>query len=530
MCIIDLDGMALEARGLAKKPAKIVPANAGCPIPAVFISKQDLEPPGRSSSRDAVTSFVLPLPAQVRTNNGAGSSSGTQGRLSAGEPSSGGGGWPPPPRRRTRSASARTPPDIAQFQIGVLQSVQQPPQAIPMHPKHLVIAAAWHNQQAGGSPTMTDQDKIVCLRKPMRVIRAKTVAARMDRISPEPSTGPVGTAIAAGGVVLELHGYNDPRRIPRPTERGCDKKLVASGSPPPAVLTSHTPSANAPITVPFGAGMPLQVSRLASVQPSQSTAPAEVEDLAAAIEAENWTASEADEDAGSDSGDFNYQRYRYRDQQAKFCRAASLEPVRKRPPPRRPVGQAIRSGPEDGSSFCAWSSEASASSTRPLSRIALEPSTTQDVLSDISTPRCDIEEADAELLRRVGDVLVRFYGLGELETAIRFKSSALNVVIVAQEAWAKRQRESQLDEPPMLWVRGGRVYDFHGDRGTVAEFENDLLQRQVEDDMICRQRRREQGLMPFPFVALPLKSSTAEDPDDFELAREGPATRKAVFR
>ena len=53
--------------------------------------------------------------------------------------------------------------------------------------------------------------------------------------------------------------------------------------------------------------------------------------------------------------------------------------------------------------------------------------------------------------------------------------------MVTQEAWKVKERPSQLDEPPMFWLRGGRVYDFHGDRGTVSEFENDLLIREVED-------------------------------------------------
>ncbi|CAE8712976.1 unnamed protein product, partial [Polarella glacialis] len=74
----------------------------------------------------------------------------------------------------------------------------------------------------------------------------------------------------------------------------------------------------------------------------------------------------------------------------------------------------------------------------------------------------------------------------------------------------------QLEEPPMLWIRGGRVYDFHGDRGTVAEFEHDFMTREVEDDAVCRLRRREQGLMPFPFVALPLKQNE-DNADESEL-------------
>lgn len=46
-----------------------------------------------------------------------------------------------------------------------------------------------------------------------------------------------------------------------------------------------------------------------------------------------------------------------------------------------------------------------------------------------------------------------------------------------------------MEEPPMFWLRGNRVYDFHGDRGSVVEFESDLLTREVEDDAVCRSRR-----------------------------------------
>ena len=61
---------------------------------------------------------------------------------------------------------------------------------------------------------------------------------------------------------------------------------------------------------------------------------------------------------------------------------------------------------------------------------------------------------------------------------------------VTEEAWKLKERESPLEEPPMFWLRGNRVYDFHGDRGTVAEFESDLLSREVEDDAACRSRRQ----------------------------------------
>ena len=95
--------------------------------------------------------------------------------------------------------------------------------------------------------------------------------------------------------------------------------------------------------------------------------------------------------------------------------------------------------------------------------------------------------------------LVEFYGLRSPE-AVRLRSDVVNLVTVTPEAWAERQRPGRLLEPPQLWVRGQRVYDFHGDRGTVADFESDLLERQVEDDAICRTRRQKQQLLPFPFL------------------------------
>ena len=129
----------------------------------------------------------------------------------------------------------------------------------------------------------------------------------------------------------------------------------------------------------------------------------------------------------------------------------------------------------------------------------------------------NVEVACDEELQRVASVLIQFYGL--CHKAVKFKGSVPNVLIVSQEAWRCRERrDSQAEEPPVLWIRGGRVYDFHGDRGTVAEFENDLLVRQVEDDAICRQRRQKQGLMPFPFAALPIKEKVVEEPDDPEPA------------
>ena len=103
-----------------------------------------------------------------------------------------------------------------------------------------------------------------------------------------------------------------------------------------------------------------------------------------------------------------------------------------------------------------------------------------------------------EALQCVQRALVSFYGL--CPTAVRLRGDVLNAVQVTPEGWALRQRASRLSEPPCFWVRGDRVYDFHGDRGTVKDFEHDLLERQVEDDQICRSRRQKQQLLPFPFL------------------------------
>lgn len=111
----------------------------------------------------------------------------------------------------------------------------------------------------------------------------------------------------------------------------------------------------------------------------------------------------------------------------------------------------------------------------------------------------------------MAEALTKFYGLpGVVEDPAKYRRGPVNVVTVDDASWARRSKqETQLLAAPMLFVRGGRVYDFRGDRGTVAEFEHDLLVRHVEDDDICRQRRRKQGLLPFPFAGLPPAKATA---------------------
>lgn len=130
--------------------------------------------------------------------------------------------------------------------------------------------------------------------------------------------------------------------------------------------------------------------------------------------------------------------------------------------------------------------------------------------SNSRTPRDDLASIEEDL-HRVEEALATFYGWPRgIQDAIWRGRPARNLLVVSDTAWAHRQYKGNLIDPPMFWTRGGRVYDLHGDRGTIAEFVNDLIIRRVEDDAACRQRRREQGLMPFPFVALPIKHSEDE--------------------
>jgi len=331
----------------------------------------------------------------------------------------------------------------------------------------------------------------------MRVVRAKTVA-RMDRMTPEPQLAPPPARLLLGGPLppaslglgLELQGY-DPRRLPRP-----ELLQVAP--------TMDTPGME---KAPSALDLILQVSGQ-----SAASAPPDLEEAPPPWEEGEWTSSDQDEkddpDANLNDGEaehWDYRRYRYKE----------LEKVRKAPEPqKRRVRRPARPGggqPEasDDGDFSPWRERVSANvpvrhqPSRPCSRMLAED-------SDSSTPRCEEEFPDEDLLRRVADALFQFYRLpGDREQSIRTKH--VNAVMVTDAAWAGRKRDSHCEEPPMMWIRGGRVYDFHGDRGTVAEFEFDLLTRQVEDDAVCRLRRREQGLMPFPFAAFPLKERNAEE-------------------
>lgn len=134
------------------------------------------------------------------------------------------------------------------------------------------------------------------------------------------------------------------------------------------------------------------------------------------------------------------------------------------------------------------------------------------MLSGSSLAPRDVLSSIEENLHSVEEALATFYGWPRgIKDAIWRGHPARNLLVVSDIAWAHRHYKGHLNDPPMFWTRGGRVYDLHGDRGTIAEFVNDLISRRVEDDAACRQRRREQGLMPFPFVALPIKHSEVSE-------------------
>jgi len=222
------------------------------------------------------------------------------------------------------------------------------------------------------------------------------------------------------------------------------------------------------------------------------------------LQPEDLSSSEdegADAVVCSDGETFDYRKYRYAEQPSRVTAAPQQPPHRRRQQRRAAPREAVAADSDD--EITPWGD----------GRQRLPPPLqwwSESSPSSSSTPQCEDVRPEDDQLKRVADILVRFYNLPGGMRAVRFANGVSNLVIVEEAAWAQRQRQSQLDEPPMLWVRGGRIYDFHGDRGTIAEFENDLLVRQVEDDSICRTRRRDQGLMPFPFLALPIRRYSDE--------------------
>lgn len=95
-----------------------------------------------------------------------------------------------------------------------------------------------------------------------------------------------------------------------------------------------------------------------------------------------------------------------------------------------------------------------------------------------------LTEVDQKNMCRVAAILTKFYGWpAGLKDAIRRSRTVANLLSVSEEAWMQRHnKEGPWGEPPTIWVRGGRVYDLRGDRGTVAEFEHGLFVQRVEED------------------------------------------------
>jgi len=200
---------------------------------------------------------------------------------------------------------------------------------------------------------------------------------------------------------------------------------------------------------------------------------------------------------------FDYREYRYKAQE-----------TRKAPAP----GVAVKRGKVVGRPMRDWSPLESGLALAPWGLGVEFGRWKRDVdpllgQLKVLTPVASQDEAQDPGLERIAKAVITFYGLPNQEAspAIRLR---WNSVMVDIAAWTARRRDSQLEAPPMFWLRGGRIYDFHGDRGTLAEFEHDFLVRKVEDDSVCRMRRREQGLMPFPFVAAPLTQKDEEDDAD----------------
>lgn len=343
----------------------------------------------------------------------------------------------------------------------------------------------------------------------------------------------LGGAPSAGTGVC---GYGDPRNVSRPADqvlRAVEMGFPVGVGPGVVPLKSTNVRDNSVANGlqvnslqtwllnggPNGLQLGLQVSGLAAPVCS-GLGEAEATDID--LEIIGWSSSEDEEEnlhaggkAKSPCSQFAYREFRYlRCQQARV-RAAPPEPRQRGARQRRSAAPSSSHVRDDSAgSGCSSPWGLNTSPTRRLDSAVPAAS------SRMASPCREEEHLDEELrqeLHQVGDALVKFYALpGGMRHALRLKG---NLIAVLDEAWAQKHRESRLTEPPTMWVRGGRVYDFHGDRGTVAEFLNDFLVRQVEDDAICRQRRREQGLLPYPFVAAPLK----RDPDGEEPEADAPA-------
>jgi len=491
---------------------------------AVLLTKQDFEQlrmHALSPSRELPRCIPMSIPVQRSSTPGCGGAGAGPGGIL---------GPLPAPGRRTRSASNKRQPGSFSAPSpnegsDAPQGVAEPLRGAARGPKGVRAHVAGASGPAGGvvvtgSRSVEPQRTSAESRGPAG-FRANAAGGggnfRGGAVGPV-AVGGASAAISAPGLGLELCGF-DPRKMPRPPPAAV--AVVGVGGAAGAVRPAQGPGSAQPdplriVAVPppsLGLAVSGQAAPVAAVS-SETPPPATITDL----EPEDWTSSE-DEGPDADGEGFDYRKYRYHESQASRTKQAP-EPAGLRKRNRRacPPRDSGAAGDSDGEWVVPWSSSVDEGLPPPLHWWS------QRVASACSTPLCEEEAPEDEQLQRIADILVRFYGLPGGQRAVRRKSNISNLVIVEEAAWVQRQRQSQLDEPPMIWVRGGRVYDFHGDRGTLAEFEHDLLTRQVEDDSTCRQRRKEQGLMPFPFVALPLRrhcEDQAEEQQHAEGGREG---------
>lgn len=390
-------------------------------------------------------------------------------------------------------------------------------------------------------PSPSHQERVSCGSSGSRNKNLDKSPMPMLSVAPKPVKNGVGpilgiannTSNQSGGTGtnaasrLRVSCSSDARRPPRP-----DQLNLRSSSQEP----SEVPDRERNVMLSLG-GLGLQVSGQAALVVVQAPTVAGAETLDANVNGgsevklevlEDLISSDEESHAEDIDADFDYREYRYERCQEAKARAAPPEPQRRGGKPRRafmPKNNDHLGEDDYDGDFSPWIDNQTQALQGQFGAASL-PSGMQQIevpLSRSSTPFCEDESGNE--VRRVGDVLFKFYGLPDtMDRSVRFR---YNAAIITDEAWAKKTRQSQIEEPPMMWVRGGRVYDFHGDRGTVAEFSNDLLGRQVEDDAICRQRRRDQGLLPFPFLALPIKRN--EDPEEAEAGADvviaGPCTR-----
>lgn len=206
------------------------------------------------------------------------------------------------------------------------------------------------------------------------------------------------------------------------------------------------------------------------------------------------------QEAVSDT-EFDYREFRYRMPGKAIPETGAEKPTKGRAASRRPRAERKEEDYEsDHDIKSPW--------TRKVARQAWGPGTEVE-----ESPERSDSEMDAEMLR-VCKAVSQFYGLPDKDCKSNFNVMYGNCCAVDVEAWEQRTRHNEeAKEPPYLWLRGGRVYDFQGDRGTVDEVENDLLVCEDLNDENCRLRRREAGLMPYPFVPIPLRHEPGMDPE-----------------